>query len=90
MNKINKDFENDLRLILNTKEGRNVLLCILKATKINHHGFVPGDIYATAFYCGQRSIGLFLQSKIMDISPIIVAQMYSANKKIEEAENASR
>lgn len=87
MNKMDKEFENDLRLVLNTEEGRNVLRYILEATKINCHGFVLGDPYATAFQCGQRSIGLLLQNKIMDISPIIAAQMYSANKKMEEAEN---
>lgn len=87
MNKIDKEFENDLRLVLNTEEGIRVLLYILQTTKINCHGFVPGDPYATAFQCGQRSIGLFLQNKIIDISPIIAAQMYSANKKIEDAEN---
>lgn len=81
MNKMDKEFENDLRLVLNTEEGRNVLRCILEATRINHHGFVPGDPYATAFQCGQRNIGLFLQSKIMDISTIIAAQMYSEIKK---------
>ena len=87
MNKMDKEFENDLRLVLNPEEGRNVLRYILEATKINHHGFIPGDPYATAFQCGQSSIGLFLQNKIMDISSIFAAQMYSANKKIEEAEN---
>ena len=87
MNKMDKEFENDLRLVLNTEEGRNVLRYILEATMINHHGFIPGAPYTTAFQCGQRSIGRFLQNKIMDISPIIAAQMYSANKKIEETEN---
>lgn len=87
MNKRDKEFENDLRLVLNTEEGRNVLRYILEATKISHHGFIPGAPYYTAFQFGQRSIGRLLQNKIMDISPIIAAQMYAANKKIEEAEN---
>lgn len=53
LNKINK-----------TKEGQIVIKKILNASKIKQHGFVPGDSLATAFQCGQRSIGLWLLSSL--------------------------
>ena len=54
----------DLQTVLKTPQGRRVLWRILQAAQVRQHGFVPGDAYATAFHCGQRSIGLFLLEEI--------------------------
>lgn len=54
----------DLQFVLKTPQGRRVLWRILQAAQVRQHGFVPGDAYATAFHCGQRSIGLFLLDEI--------------------------
>ena len=56
-------------------QGRRVLWRILQAARIDEHGFVPSDSYATAFHCGQKSIGLFLQEAIVQVSPLLLAQM---------------
>lgn len=65
----------DLACLLKMPQGRRVLWRILQASQIEEHGFVPGDAYATAFHCGQKSIGLFLQSEIARLSPLVLAQM---------------
>ena len=54
----------DLQTLLKLPQGRRVLWRILQAAQVRQHGFVPGDAYATAFHCGQRSIGLFLLDEI--------------------------
>ena len=65
----------DLAAVLKLPQGRRLLWRILQAAQVDAHGFVPGDAQATAFHCGQRSIGLFVQSQITEISPLILAQM---------------
>ena len=65
----------DLACLLKLPQGRRVLWRILQASQIDQHGFVPGDGFATAFHCGQKSIGLFLQQQIAAISPLLLAQM---------------
>lgn len=65
----------DLACILKLPQGRRLLWRILQASRIDEHGFVPGDGFATAFHCGQKSIGLFLQAEIAQISPLLLAQM---------------
>ena len=65
----------DLACILKLPQGRRLLWRLLQAAQIDEHGFVPGDACATAFHCGQKSIGLFLQSEIVQLSPLILAQM---------------
>lgn len=71
----------DLAAILKLPQGRRLLWRLLQAAQIEQHGFVPADPYATAFHCGQKSVGLFLQSQIIAVSPLLLAQMraeYSA------------
>lgn len=65
----------DLSCLLKMPQGRRVLWRILQACCLTEHGFVRGDSYATAFHCGQKSIGLFLQAEINQISPLALAQM---------------
>lgn len=61
---IDEQFTKALKKISQTKEGKIVLKKIFNSCKIKEHGFVPGDQYATAFICGQRSIGLWLQAEL--------------------------
>lgn len=65
----------DLSAVLKLPQGRRLLWRLLQAAQIEQHGFVPADPYATAFHCGQKSLGLFLQSQILEVSPLILAQM---------------
>lgn len=64
LSKLHKRNMSDLQSVLKTSAGRRVLWRILQAAQIRQHGFVPGDALATAFHCGQRSIGLFLLEEI--------------------------
>ena len=57
-------FTKALKKIYKTKEGQTVIKKILNACKIRDHGFVPGDSLATAFHCGQKSIGLWLLAEL--------------------------
>ena len=65
----------DLAAVLKLPQGRRVLWRLLQAGQLENHGFVPSDPYATAFHCGQKSIALFLQSQILQVSALILAQM---------------
>lgn len=65
----------DLQTVLKTPQGRRVLWRLLQACRVNQHSFVPGDTSATAFHCGQQSIGLFLLAEIVDASPSAYQQM---------------
>ena len=65
----------DLQTVLKTVQGRRVLWRILQATRVQQHPFVPGDSYATAFHCGQQSIGLFLLAQLEEAAPAAYQQM---------------
>ncbi len=65
----------DLSAVLKLPQGRRLLWRLLQVAQPDHHGFVPADPYATAFHCGQKSIGLFLQNQILEVSPLQLAQM---------------
>lgn len=65
----------DLACLLKMPQGRRILWRIMQASRLQEHGFVPGDALATAFHCGQKSIGLFVQAEIERISPLLLAQM---------------
>ena len=65
----------DMRTILKMPQGRRILWQILQAAQIRQHGFIPGDSLATAFHCGQRSIGLFLLENIEQAAPGAYQQM---------------
>ena len=73
--KLIKRNTSDLQQILKTAAGRRVLWWILQACQIRQHGFVPADGYATAFHCGQRSIGLFLLEEIEQANAAAYQQM---------------
>lgn len=88
--------ENDLVYVLRSPQGRRLLWRLLQTAQIHEHGFVPADPYATAFHCGQKSIGLFLYNEINRVLPLSLAQMQSEylseitseqneiNKEVEE------
>ena len=65
----------DLQTVLKTVQGRRILWRILQAARVQQHAFVPGDSYATAFHCGQQSIGLFLLAEIENAAPGAYQQM---------------
>ncbi len=65
----------DLQAVLKTVQGRRLVWRILQACRVHQHSFVPGDSTATAFHCGQQSIGLFLLAEIEDAAPNAYAQM---------------
>ena len=65
----------DLQTVLKTVQGRRLLWRLLQATRVHQHAFVPGDPAATAFHCGQQSIGLFLLAEIEDAAPHAYTQM---------------
>lgn len=65
----------DLQTVLKTVQGRRVLWRILQAARVHQHAFVPGDPQATAFHCGQQSIGLFLLREIEEAAPGAYQQM---------------
>ncbi|HJD19759.1 MAG TPA: hypothetical protein IAB21_04820 [Candidatus Avelusimicrobium excrementipullorum] len=65
----------DLAAVLKLPQGRRALWRLLQAAQVDGHGFVPGDPCATAFHCGQKSLGLFLQEQIIEVSPLLLAQM---------------
>lgn len=65
----------DLACVLKLPQGRRLLWRILQAARVDQHGFVPSDPYATAFHCGQKSVGLFLQAEIEEVSALALAQM---------------
>ena len=65
----------DVQTVLKTVQGRRLLWRLLQACRVHQHSFVPGDATATAFHCGQQSIGLFLLTEIEDASSQAYAQM---------------
>ena len=75
--KLQKRTTSDLQQVLKTSAGRRVLWRILQAAQVRQHGFVPGDELATAFHCGQRSIGLFLLEEIEQANATAYQQMRS-------------
>lgn len=73
--KLKKRLTCDLQTVLKTPQGRRVLWQILQAAQVRQHGFIPGDSLATAFHCGQRSIGLYLLDEIEQALPGAYQQM---------------
>ncbi len=67
----------DMQTILKLPQGRRVLWQLLQAAQVRAHGFVPTDALATAFHCGQRSLGLFLLDQIEAATPGAYQQMRS-------------
>ena len=65
----------DLQTVLKTVQGRRLVWRILQACRVHQHSFVPGDSTATAFHCGQQSIGLFLLAEMEDAAPNAYTQM---------------
>lgn len=93
--KLKKRSTCDWQTVLKTPQGRRVLWHILQAAQVRQHGFIPGDALATAFHCGQRSIGLFLLDEIEQAAPGAYQQMrneyqaeiISAQNQLKEPEN---
>lgn len=64
------DPEQEIREVVNkikrTKAGKIFIAKLLKVCGVGRHSFVPGDQYATAFRCGQQSIGLWVKDILED------------------------
>lgn len=85
---------NDWKRVLNMPEGRRIVWNLLQACNFRTHGFVPGDQSATAFHCGQISIGLFIADRVRQANaPALeqmeqeyVAEVKQINKELEDVE----
>lgn len=86
---------NDWKRVLSFPEGRRVVWNLLQTCNFRTHGFVPGAADATAFHCGQISIGLYIADKIRQANFPALEQMeqeYMAevkqfNKELEDVED---
>ena len=93
--KLKKRTTCDLQTVLKTPQGRRVLWRILQAAQVRQHGFIPGDALATAFHCGQRSIGLFLLGEVeqavsgayQQMRSEYQAEITSAQNQLQETDN---
>ena len=63
---LDEDFKEALNKVKRTKAGKIVLNKIIDVCRVEEHGFVPGDSHATAFRCGQKSIGLWVKDILED------------------------
>lgn len=72
---MNKKFKWLLREALKNREVRIVLQEVLRACRTQQHSFVPGDPHATAFHCGQQSVGLMLLEWLDEVDPKLPAQL---------------
>lgn len=66
----NYDTEREVRDAVNkvkrTKAGKIFIEELFKVCRVDKHSFVPGDIYTTAFHCGQQSVGLWVKDILED------------------------
>ncbi|MBO5911353.1 MAG: hypothetical protein J6Q05_04080 [Elusimicrobiaceae bacterium] len=93
--KLKKRTVYDLQTVLKTPQGRRILWQLLQVAQVRQHGFIPGDALATAFHCGQRSIGLFLLEEIEQAQPgayqqmrnEYIAEITSAQNQLKESQN---
>lgn len=79
----------DWQWVLENPNGRRIIWDILRACGIDRHSFVSADPHATAFQCGQQSIGLWLKSLIHEAKPTALLQMqqeYESELKSQEKE----
>ena len=61
--------DRDLRTVLKTAAGRRTLWRVLCMARAGENGFVPRDPYATAYFCGQQSIAVWLQEELWRADP---------------------
>ena len=76
--------EQDVKAVLNTKEGRSVLLQIMLVAGWEANPYFPGDTHKTAFNCGQKSIAQYLQQLIMQADPTRLAQMLQEREELRQ------
>ncbi len=60
---------------MQTAAGRRTLWRVLRAARTGEPGFVPRDPHATAYVCGQQSIGGWLLEEIWRADPAAYAQL---------------
>lgn len=70
----------DLRLVMQTKEGRRAVWSILSSCRM-HAEILPGS-EMTGFYLGQRSLGLNLVIKINEAGKEFYPMMATENEGI--------
>lgn len=73
----------DVLYLMTDAAGRRLAYRLLSNAGVFRTTFVPGDPHGTSFNEGQRSLGLWLLSEIMEIAGAQYTQM------LEEAKNAN-
>ncbi len=71
----------DLRNLLATYNGRTVLWGMLEQCNVYRLSFSGESAYNTAFFEGQRSIGLWLLAEIHQVAPNAYLQMQQEHLK---------
>lgn len=59
----------ELQELLANRGFRRFCQKVMRICGTDGHGYVPGSFDATAFNCGQKSIGIMLKAWIMDADP---------------------
>lgn len=86
---------NDYRRVLNMPEGRRIVWDLLQMCNFRHHGYVPHDAAATAFNCGQISIGLYIADIVSkanfpaleQMEQEFIAEQKQLNKELNDVED---
>ena len=64
LNKKLQELIKDYKIIFNTKEGKRVLEDLKKRSHFYSTSHVKGDSHESAFYEGQRSLVVFMESLV--------------------------
>jgi len=79
---------NDIRVVTSTPEGRRFIWRVLTEGKIFQSGYVHGDSgYGTTYSAGQRSVGVWALSELLEAKPDVFMQMqkeHASEMKREE------
>lgn len=79
----------DWQWLLEHANGRRIVWELLRNCGTDRHSFVPADPHATAFHCGQQSIGLWIKNLVHTAKPTALLQMqqeYESELKSQERE----
>lgn len=77
--------ERDLRSLLQSACGRRVLWRILRAARTGENAFCVQNSHATAYVCGQQSIGAWLSEEIWRAEPSALARMRLESESAQRA-----
>ena len=76
--------KDDVKAVLNTKEGRSVMLQIMLIAGWEKVPYTPGDAQATAFHCGQKSVAQYLQDLVVSTDPALLTQMLQEREELRK------